>query len=156
MFDSTVHEHYMDIALTEAKKALSLGDVPVGAIIIKDDIVIAKGYNEKEQKQNAVLHAEICAINEASKRLNSWRLNDCIMYVTLEPCPMCISAIIQARIKTVYFGAYDLTTGACGSKLDLVSEGMFNHNVECWGGVLNEKCSKLIKDFYREKRETAK
>ena len=120
----------MKIALKEAKKAYDKLEVPVGAVIVKDGKIIAKAHNQKETKFDTTKHAEILAIQKASKKLNSWRLIDCEMYVTLEPCPMCAGAIIQSRIKKVYFGVQDEKTGAVGSKLNLFKDFTFNHNVE--------------------------
>ena len=122
-------EEYMKLALKEAKKAYKKLEVPVGAVIVKDGKVIAKAYNEKEEKNDTTRHAEILAIQRASRELGSWRLKDCEMYVTLEPCSMCAGALIQARINKVYIGTMDEKTGSCGSVLNLLEDYKFNHKV---------------------------
>lgn len=143
---------YMRAALKEAEKAYKIGEVPVGAVIVYNDKIIAKGHNTREIKQSVLGHAEINAIAKASKKIGSWRLEDCDMYVTLEPCSMCSGAIIQSRIKNLYFGAYDLKTGAAGSVLNLF-DYTFNHKVNVEGGHLEEQCSRIIKDFFKELRK---
>ena len=142
----------MRAALKEAKKAYLLGEVPVGAVIVYDNKIIARGHNTRETKQSVLGHAEINAIQKASKKIGSWRLEDCDIYVTLEPCPMCSGAIIQSRIKNLYYGATDPKTGACGSVLNLF-ENPFNHKVNVIGGVLEDECSRIIKDFFKELRQ---
>ena len=139
-------------ALKEAKKAYLLGEVPVGAVIVYENKIIARGHNTREIKQSVLGHAEINAIQKASKKIGSWRLEDCDIYVTLEPCPMCSGAIIQSRIKNLYYGATDPKTGACGSVLNLF-ENPFNHKVNVIGGVLEGECSRIIKDFFKELRQ---
>ena len=124
------HNKFMKLALKEADKAFAKEEIPVGAIIVKDGKVIARAYNSKETSKNACGHAEILAIQKACKKLNSWRLLDCEMYVTLEPCPMCAGALINSRIAKVYIGTDDEKTGACGSKLDLLKDYKFNHIVQ--------------------------
>ncbi len=151
-----MQEKFMKLALKEAKKAYDKKEVPVGAIIVKDDKVIAKAHNLKETKNDTTKHAEILAIQKASKKLECWRLEDCEMYVTLEPCSMCAGALIQARIKKVYIGAMDYKTGACGSVLNLLSDYKFNHIVETKTGVLGEECEKILKDFFKELRAEKK
>lgn len=148
-------EYFMKEALKEAKKAYEKEEIPVGAVIVKDGKVIARGYNLKETKVNTIKHAEIIAIEKASKKLNSWRLEDCEMYVTLEPCSMCAGAIINSRIKKVYIGTMDEKTGACGSVLNLF-EYNFNHKVEIETEILKDKCKKLIQDFFKELRNKKK
>ena len=143
----------MKLALKEAKKAYDKGEVPVGAVIVKDGKVISKAYNLKEIKNDTTNHAEILAIKKASKKLNSWRLIDCEMYVTLEPCSMCAGALIQSRIKKVYIGAMDYKTGACGSVLNLLENYTFNHKVEVEIGVMQKECTNIIKKFFKELRE---
>ncbi len=133
------------------KKALELAktsgvDIPVAAVIVKDGKIIAKGINQREKKQNTINHAEITAIQNANKKLGNWRLNDCEMYVTLEPCPMCASAILQARISKLYFGAYDLLTGSFGSKCDMRKIMAFNIYVK--GGIMEEECIKILKNYF--------
>ena len=126
----TQTEKYMKEAIKQAQKAYKKGEIPVGDIIVKQNKIIARAYNEKEDKQDTTKHAEIIAIQKASKKLESWRLTDCEMYVTLEPCSMCAGALIQARIKKIYIGTMDPKTGACGSVLNILSDYTFNHKVE--------------------------
>ncbi len=145
-------EKFMRMALEEARKAYELGEVPVGAVVVRMGEVIGRGFNRREREQNPILHAEIVAIMEASKNLGSWRLEDCDIYVTLEPCPMCAGAIIMSRIKRVFFGVKDPKMGAIESKLKLF-EYQFNHKVEWIGGILKEECSKILKDFFKKLRE---
>jgi tRNA(adenine34) deaminase len=147
---------FMKLALQEARTAYKKDEVPVGAVLVCDGKVISTGYNKREKKQNALLHAEIIAINKACKKLKSWRLENCELYVTLEPCSMCAGAIINSRIKTVYYGAYDKKAGACGSVVDLCSNKQFNHNPEVKGGIMEEECGKLLKDFFRARRKENK
>ena len=142
----------MKAALKEAAKAYQLGEVPVGAVIVYNNKIIARGHNTRELSQSVLGHAEINAIKKASKKIGSWRLEDCDIYVTLEPCSMCSGAIIQSRIKNLYFGAYDLKTGACGSVLNLF-DYPFNHKVNVCGGIMEEECSRIIKDFFKELRQ---
>ena len=140
-------------AIKQAKKAAKIGEAPIGAVIVRNGEVIARGYNKRETKKNALLHAEIIAIDRACKKLGGWRLPGCEMYVTLEPCPMCSGAIINSRIEKVYFGAYDKKAGCCGSAADLFAEGMFNHRPEIVGGVMREECAELLTGFFRSLRE---
>ena len=149
-------EYYMEIALKEAKKAYNKLEIPVGAIIVKDGKIIAKAYNEKEKKKDSTKHAEILAIQRASKKLKSWRLNDCDMYVTLEPCSMCAGALIQSRIRKVFIGAMDEKTGSCGSVYNLLKDYKFNHNVDIEYGVCKDKCEKILKEFFKELRKIKK
>jgi tRNA(adenine34) deaminase len=138
---------FMKRALELAKKAFDSGEVPVGAVIVKNGEIIGEGYNMREQKQNALSHAEIEAINSACKKLNSWRLDDCEMYVTLEPCPMCTGAIINSRIKTVIFGAFDSSMGCMDSVINLC-DYPFNHKVEIYAGIMEDECKKILTDFF--------
>lgn len=147
---------FMKEALKEAKKAYNKLEVPVGAVIVKDGKVIARAYNKKEEKCDTTNHAEILAIKKASKKLNSWRLLNCDMYVTLEPCSMCAGALIQSRIRKVYIGALDPKTGACGSVLNLLNDYEFNHKVEVENGVLKEECETILKQFFKELRNLKK
>lgn len=149
----SIDEKFMKQALIEAKKAFEKDEVPVGAVIVKDGKIIARAHNVKEMKQDTTNHAEILAIKKASKKLGSWRLLDCIMYVTLEPCAMCAGAIIQSRIKKVVYGTADEKTGAAGSVLDLFSYD-FNHKVEIQKYVLKDECTKILKDFFKKIRES--
>lgn len=136
-------------ALKEAKKALEIEEVPVGAIIVKDGKVIARAHNTKETKKDATCHAEILAIKKACKKLDSWRLLDCDMYVTLEPCSMCAGALINARIKRLYIGTDDNKTGACGSVLNLLEDYKFNHKIEIHKYILKEECENELKEFFK-------
>lgn len=145
-------EHFMSLALKEAQKALKIDEVPIGAVIVKDGKVIAKAHNLRESKNIATYHAELIAIEKACKKLNTWRLDDCELYVTLEPCIMCAGAIINARIKKVYFGAYEPKGGACESKFSLLSSGVLNWQTEYEGGILKQQCSQILTDFFRLKR----
>ncbi len=142
---------YMSLALNLACKAGANGDVPVGAVIVHRDKIIGQGYNKREKKKNALLHAEICAINEACETFSSWRLTDAVMYVTLEPCPMCAGAIINSRIGRVVFGAYD-QKGGCFGSLDNFADKGFNHKPHIIGGFMEEECASVLRDFFAEKR----
>ncbi|MBR6533624.1 MAG: nucleoside deaminase [Clostridia bacterium] len=142
---------FMELALEEARIAASEGEVPVGAVIVKDGEVIAKSHNKREQKQNALSHAEIEAINSACKKLGSWRLDECEMYVTLEPCPMCTGAIINSRIKTVVFGAFDKTAGCMDSVINLCDYPL-GHKVEVYAGICEDECQQVLKEFFKELR----
>jgi tRNA(adenine34) deaminase len=144
----TREEKFMSLALLEAKKAAKIDEVPVGAVIVFQNKVIARGYNKRETKKNALSHAEIVAIDKACKKLGAWRLEDCEIYVTLEPCPMCSGAIINSRIKKVVFGAYDEKSGCCSSVVNLFDLA-FNHKPEIIGGVLQDKCSGILSDFFK-------
>ena len=146
-------EYYMKQALKEAKKAYKKLEVPVGAVIVKEGKIIARAHNQKETKFDTTKHAEILAIQKASKKLGSWRLIDCDMYVTLEPCPMCAGAIINSRIKNVYIGASDEKTGAVGSVLNLFSDYQFNHNVNFEKGILEAECKEVLQNFFVELRK---
>ena len=145
-------EHFMKAAIKEAIKAEKLDEVPIGCVIVKDNKIIARGYNLRETKQDSTGHAEIKTLQKACKKLNSWRLEDCDLYVTLEPCIMCSGAIIQSRIKNVYFGAYDPKGGAFGSSIDVLTANNINHYPNVEGGILEEECSKMLKDFFKKKR----
>lgn len=152
----TEQEKYMKEALKQAKKAYEKGEIPVGAVIVKEHKIIARAYNEKEYKLDTTKHAEILAIQKASKKLKSWRLQDCDMYVTLEPCSMCAGALIQARIRKLYIGTMDKKTGACGSVLNLLEDYTFNHKVEYETGILQEECENKLKDFFKMLRKVKK
>jgi tRNA(adenine34) deaminase len=147
-------EKFMKEAIKLAKKAAALDEVPVGCVIVKDGKIIAKGYNKKEQTNNAVRHAEIEAITKASKKLGNWYLENCDLYVTLEPCPMCAGAMLNARISNLYFGALEPKSGACGSVIDLLSNKSFNHKVNFLGGIMEEECALLLTTFFKNKRKT--
>ena len=148
-----MEEKFMKEALKEAQKAYNKLEVPVGAVIVKDGKIIARAHNQKETKTDTTKHAEILAIQKASKKLESWRLIDCEMYVTLEPCSMCAGAIINSRIKKVYIGAMDEKTGAVGSVLNLFEDYTFNHKVEAETGVMEKECQETLKKFFKELRE---
>lgn len=151
-----MEEKFMKAALKEAKKAYDKLEVPVGAVIVKDGKIIARAHNLKETKYDTTKHAEILAIQKASKKLNSWRLIDCEMYVTLEPCSMCAGALINSRIKKVYIGASDQKTGAVGSVFNLLEDYTFNHKVEYEKGILQDECESILKEFFKELRKIKK
>lgn len=142
---------FMKEALTLAKQAAQKGEVPVGAVIVRNGEIIGRGKNQREEKQNAVSHAEIEAIIEACENTGSWRLDGCELYVTLEPCPMCTGAIINSRIKTVIFGAYDLKAGSMDSVINLC-DYPYNHKPEIYGGICEEECKKILSDFFGDLR----
>lgn len=145
-------QKFMEIAIEQAKKAFSEGEVPVGAVIVKDNEVIAVGRNKRESSKNALSHAEIEAINNACEKLGGWRLWECDIYVTLEPCPMCAGAIINARIPNVYFGAYDKNFGCCGSTLNILElQNSFKPHYE--GGIMEKECSEILSDFFKKLRQ---
>ena len=150
------NENFMREAIKQAEKAWAIGETPIGAVIVYDGKIIARGYNKRETKKNSLNHAEIETINKACKARGGWRLFDCDLYVTLEPCPMCSGAIIQSRIDNVYFGAYDKKAGCAGSKINLFEEDMFNHNVRVQGGILEEECAALMSDFFKNLRKQKK
>ena len=147
---------FMKQALKEAKKAYEKLEVPVGAVIVKDGKIIARAHNLKETKTDTTKHAEILAIQKASKKLESWRLLDCEMYITLEPCSMCAGAIINSRINKIYIGALDEKTGAAGSVLNLFEDYKFNHKVEVEKGVMQKECENILKDFFKMLRKYKK
>ena len=135
-------------ALAQAEKAAKLGEMPIGAVIVRDGKIIARGHNKREKGKNALLHAEIVAIDKACRKLGGWRLPGCEIYVTLEPCPMCAGAILNSRIEKVYFGAYDVKSGCAGSKINLLDMNLCNYTTEVVGGVLQSECSEIIKNFF--------
>ena len=149
-------EKFMKEALKEAKKAYDKLELPVGAVIVKDGKIIARAHNLKETKYDTTKHAEILAIQKASKKLETWRLLDCEMYVTLEPCSMCAGALINSRIKKLYIGTMDEKTGAAGSVLNLFEDYTFNHKVEVEKGIMKEECESLLKDFFKMLRKMKK
>lgn len=148
----TADEKFMREALRQAKKAADLGEMPVGAVIVRDGEIISRGYNKRETKKNALYHAEVIAIKRACKKLGGWRLPKCQMYVTLEPCPMCAGAILNARIDKVFFGAYDEKSGCAGSKINLLDMNLCNFVTETEGGVLESECQGIIKEFFKNLR----
>ena len=141
-------------ALALAEEAAGHGDVPVGCVVVKDGAVIGRGCNRREERGDAVAHAEVEAIRQACRAVGGWNLHDCALYVTLEPCPMCAGAIINARVGTVCYGARDEKAGACGSVLDLFAE-RFNHRPRVYGGVLKEACAALLQDFFHNLRKNS-
>ena len=152
----TQDEGFMRAAIREAKKAYALLEVPIGCVIVRDGKIIARGYNRRTTDKNTLAHAELSAIKKASKKLNDWRLEDCIMYVTLEPCQMCAGALVQARIKKVVIGCMNPKAGCAGSILNLLQREEFNHQVEIESGVLEEECSTMLQIFFKELREKKK
>ncbi len=147
--------YFMKRAISRAKAAAKCGEVPIGAIIVKDGKIISSGRNMRESKNNALHHAEVIAIDRACKKLNAWRLTDCTLYVTMEPCPMCAGAIVNARIKRVVYGCYDKKAGALGSVFDL-SDYPLNHKYEITSGILEKECAALLSDFFAELRKRPK
>jgi tRNA(adenine34) deaminase len=147
-----MNEKFMKIALEEAKKAAEIGEVPVGAVIVKDGVIISQAHNIREIAKDATAHAEMVAIRKACEALGGWRLIGCEMYVTLEPCLMCSGAILQSRIKKLYIGAMDPKAGAAGSVLNVFEDFWFHHRCEIEKGILQEKCSLILKEFFKNKR----
>ncbi|CQR45774.1 tRNA-specific adenosine deaminase [Paraliobacillus sp. PM-2] len=149
-------EDFMELALAEAIKANQLGEVPIGAVIVHGGDVIAQAFNLRESLQTTASHAEMLAIDKANEQIGSWRLEECTLYVTLEPCPMCAGAIVQSRIPRVVFGAYDPKAGCAGSIMNLLEDNRFNHQVKLMGGVLEEACGALLTDFFKQLRSKKK
>ncbi|MGG0454086.1 tRNA adenosine(34) deaminase TadA [Priestia megaterium] len=149
-------EKYMRLAIDEALKAKDKLEVPIGAVIVQNDEVVASAYNLRETEQRSVAHAELLAIDEACKKLRTWRLEDATLYVTLEPCSMCAGAIVLSRVKRVVFGAYDPKGGCAGTLLNLLEFEKFNHQAEVVGGMLEEECGSLLTTFFRELRQRKK
>ena len=149
-------EKYMKEAIKQAKKAYALGEVPIGCVIVYEDKIIGRGYNRRTIDKNTIAHAEMMAIKKASKKMDDWRLEDCTMYVTLEPCQMCSGAIVQSRMKKVVVGCMNPKAGCAGSILNLLQMEEFNHQVELEIGVLEEECSALMKTFFKELSEKRK
>jgi len=149
-------EKYMRLAIDEALKAKDKLEVPIGAVIVQNDEVVASAYNLRETEQRSVAHAELLAIDDACKKLGTWRLEDATLYVTLEPCPMCAGAIVLSRVKRVVFGAYDPKGGCAGTLLNLLEFEKFNHQAQVVGGVLEEECGSLLTTFFRELRQRKK
>lgn len=148
----TIDEKYMKAAIRQAKKAMELGEVPIGCVIVYEDKIIGRGYNRRNTDKNTLSHAEITAIRKASKKIGDWRLEDCTLYVTLEPCQMCAGAIVQARIPKVVMGCMNPKAGCAGSILNILNMPEFNHQVESTRGILEEECSGLLKTFFKDLR----
>lgn len=155
-WDIKVDEKYMREAIRQAKKAYALEEVPIGCVIVHEGKIIGRGYNRRTTDKNPLAHAELIAIKKASKKMNDWRLEDCTLYVTLEPCQMCSGAIVQARTTRVVVGCMNPKAGCAGSVLNLLDVQEFNHQVELTTGVLEEECSSMMKQFFRELRDKQK
>lgn len=152
----TKEEKYMKAAIREARKAEALHEVPIGCVIVYEDKIIGRGYNRRIVDKNVISHAEMIAIRKACRKMGDWRLEGCTMYVTLEPCPMCAGAIVQARIPKVVIGSMNPKAGCAGSVLDMFHETGFNHQVETETGIMGEECSALLKDFFKALRQAKK
>ena len=152
----TTDEKFMKEAIKQAKKAYALDETPIGCVIVHDGKIIGRGYNRRNTDKNTLAHAEIAAIKKASKKLGDWRLEECTMYVTLEPCQMCSGAIVQSRMTRVVVGCMNPKAGCAGSVLNLLQMEEFNHQVDLTIGVLEEECSQLMKQFFKELRERKK
>lgn len=152
----SIHEKYMKEAIKQAKKAYALGEVPIGCIIVYQDKVIGRGYNRRTTDKSTLAHAEIAAIKKASKVIGDWRLEECTMYVTLEPCQMCSGAIVQARIPEVYIGCMNPKAGCAGSILNILQTPQFNHQVDIHKGILEAECSEMLTTFFKELRKRLK
>ena len=152
----TADEKFMKAAITQARKAYAIDEVPIGCVIVQNDKIIARGYNRRNIDKNTLAHAELSGIRKASKKTGDWRLEDCTMYVTLEPCQMCAGAIVQSRMKRVVIGSMNAKAGCAGSILNLLQMQQFNHQVEITRGVREEECSQMLSQFFRELRERKK
>ena len=150
---SKTHEYYMGLAIEQARLAQAKDEVPVGAILVQDDQVIASAYNQPISNNDPTAHAEIQALRKAGETLNNYRLPNSTLYVTLEPCTMCLGAMIHARVERIVFGAYDQKTGVCGSCTDLTNSACFNHSISIQGGVLEKTCQTLLQDFFKKRRK---
>ena len=149
----TTDEKYMREAIKQARKAAKINEVPIGCVIVYDDKIIARGYNRRNTDKSTLAHAEIIAIRKAAKVIGDWRLEDCTMYITLEPCPMCAGAIVQARIPRVVVGAMNPKAGCAGSVINLLQMDGFNHKAELTSGVLVDECRTMLQDFFKEMRK---
>ncbi len=143
------HAHYMKLALEEAKEAFLKREVPIGAVVVKDNVVLARAHNLKETLQDPTAHAEILAIKRATRALGSWRLDGCTLYVTIEPCPMCAGALVQARVSNLIYGATDLKGGAAGTLFNIVNDKRLNHRLKVESGILEIKCRRIMKEFFK-------
>ncbi len=150
------HEYYMQMALSEAKAAYDAQEVPVGAVIVRNGAIIASAHNQREMLHDPTAHAEMIAITQAAEAMGDWRLQDCILYVTLEPCPMCAGAIVQSRLPCVVYGASDPKAGACHSLFNITQDERLNHRAEVLGGVLEQECKSILQEFFREQRSLGK
>ncbi|MGG4492103.1 tRNA adenosine(34) deaminase TadA [Metabacillus idriensis] len=147
---------YMELAIKEALKAMAIGEVPIGAVIVHNNEIVGSGYNLRESEQRSIAHAEMIAIDQACASMGTWRLEDSTLYVTLEPCPMCAGAIVLSRVKRVVYGAADPKGGCAGTLMNLLDEKRFNHQVEVTKGVLEDECGNMLSDFFRDLRKKKK
>ena len=154
--EAEIHIRFMKEAMKQAKKAYKLGEVPIGCVIVHEGRIIGRGYNRRNTDKNTLSHAEITAINRASKKLGDWRLEDCVLYVTLEPCQMCSGAIVQARIPETVIGCMNPKAGCAGSLLNILEDSRFNHQVRVIRGVMEKECSDMLKQFFKELRVRVK
>lgn len=145
-------EKFMQAAIAEAQKAQAKGEVPIGAVVVREGQIIGRGHNLRESQQDSLAHAEVLAIREANRALNSWRLNDCQLFVTLEPCPMCTGAILNSRLDAVYYGASDLKAGVCGTIMNLLDDPRLNHQADVEKGICQKECLDLLQDFFQQLR----
>jgi tRNA(adenine34) deaminase len=155
-FFSNDNDYYMQFAYKEAEKAYQAGEIPVGAVIVKDNSIIGRGYNQREMLKDPTAHAEMIAITSAAEHLKDWRLEGCTLYVTLEPCPMCAGAILNAKIPKLVFGAYDKDSGMCGSVDNLCDMNLLNHKTTVVGGILEDQCNSLLQSFFINMRQRKK
>ena len=153
MYTQEEKEFYMREAMVEAKKAEAINEVPIGAVIVRDGEIIGRGYNQRETTNRAITHAEMIAIDEANQTINNWRLENCALFVTLEPCVMCSGAIVLSRIPNVYYGASDFKGGTAGTLMNLLEEDQFNHQSYVESGILQEECSEMLSAFFRKLRK---
>lgn len=156
MYTQEEKEFYMREAMVEAKKAEAINEVPIGAVIVRDGEIIGRGYNQRETTNRAITHAEMIAIDEANQTINNWRLENCALFVTLEPCVMCSGAIVLSRIPNVYYGASDFKGGTAGTLMNLLEEDQFNHQSYVESGILQEECSEMLSAFFRKLRKERK
>lgn len=156
LYSPNERDYFMRKALKEAEKAKKIEEVPIGAVIVKDGEIIGRGYNQRESTNRAITHAEILAIDDANKYLDNWRLEECALFVTLEPCPMCSGAIILSRIPYVYYGASDYKGGTAGTLMNLLDDSRFNHQANLESGVLQKECSEMLSCFFKDLREKKK
>lgn len=150
------HEHYMQMALSEARAAYEEKEVPVGAVIVRNGAVIASAHNQREMLHDPTAHAEMIAITQAAEAMGDWRLQECTLYVTLEPCPMCAGAIVQSRLAGVVYGAADPKAGACHSLFNITQDERLNHRAEVLGGIMEQECKSILQEFFREQRSLGK